>query len=368
MSDAHTNYQEHLESYAWKALKKMKLEEQSECECCWAPATSVHHLSYKRLWREKPDDIVSICERCHDECHHVWWYQIKNDEEILRRRFEEVKNIYLWEIESGNVELKELFKHKFSQEKISTFIHSYSGQWIINWKNYATLQLLGEGRENILLDDTNISGNSINKLWLIWDNPYFKVDNGLYYAYKINYFYSDNNESISESEINRYYLLKLSCFDVDSFEFLNESIVKDKLGVYLVKYYKEFNWDWALEIKIYKTSIDSSWFRWIGWPYYKNSNKIYCEIGNNFYYSFPENIIHLKWADLETFEILDNWRARDINCIYENWKIVEIVPHKNENNDYSIWSSWGCSYGEYWEDCKTLFSDRSDWCSCCKGE
>ena len=34
MSDVHTNYQEYLESYAWKALKKTKLEEQSQCESC----------------------------------------------------------------------------------------------------------------------------------------------------------------------------------------------------------------------------------------------------------------------------------------------------------------------------------------------
>lgn len=49
MSDVHTNYKEYLESYAWKALKKTKLEEQPNCECCGAPATSVHHLSYERL-------------------------------------------------------------------------------------------------------------------------------------------------------------------------------------------------------------------------------------------------------------------------------------------------------------------------------
>lgn len=104
MSDVHTNYKEYLESYAWKALKKTKLEEQSQCESCWLPATSVHHLSYERLWREKSDDIVSICERCHEECHHVGGYQIKNDEEMLRRRFEEVKNGFL---ENKNVDKKE---------------------------------------------------------------------------------------------------------------------------------------------------------------------------------------------------------------------------------------------------------------------
>ena len=61
----------------------MKLEEQPDCECCWVPTTTVHHLSYERRWSEREDDIVSICEKCHYECHHVNWYQIKNDEEII---------------------------------------------------------------------------------------------------------------------------------------------------------------------------------------------------------------------------------------------------------------------------------------------
>jgi len=85
------NYKEYFESYTWKALKKMKLEEQPNCECCWVPATTVHHLSYERIWSEREDDIVSVCERCYYECNFVNWYQIKNDEETLRRRFEEVR-------------------------------------------------------------------------------------------------------------------------------------------------------------------------------------------------------------------------------------------------------------------------------------
>lgn len=89
------NYKEYLDSFAWKAIKQVKLSEQPECECCWETATTVHHLSYERRWSEKEEDIVSVCERCHHECHFVNWYQIKNDEETLRKRFEEVRGIYL---------------------------------------------------------------------------------------------------------------------------------------------------------------------------------------------------------------------------------------------------------------------------------
>ena len=29
----------------------------------------VHHLSYDRLWREKPGDLVVLCRHCHDRLH-----------------------------------------------------------------------------------------------------------------------------------------------------------------------------------------------------------------------------------------------------------------------------------------------------------
>lgn len=88
------NYKDYLESFAWKAIKKAKLEEQQICECCNAnAATTVHHLSYERLWHEREDDIVSICETCHYECHHVNGYQIKNEEELLRQRFNEISHL-----------------------------------------------------------------------------------------------------------------------------------------------------------------------------------------------------------------------------------------------------------------------------------
>ena len=91
MSEVESNYKEYLDSYTWKAVKKVKLEENPECEVCWDDATTVHHLSYERLWREKENDIVSICESCHHECHFIEWYQIKNSWKELKKRFKDVK-------------------------------------------------------------------------------------------------------------------------------------------------------------------------------------------------------------------------------------------------------------------------------------
>lgn len=93
-------YKEYLNSEAWRALKKMKLEEKPNCEVCWEWADTVHHLSYERRWAEKPEDIVSICFNCHEACHYynsVDSYggliieKIPNTERELRKRFEEIK-------------------------------------------------------------------------------------------------------------------------------------------------------------------------------------------------------------------------------------------------------------------------------------
>lgn len=91
-------YKEYLDSYAWKSLKKNKLKDTPICELCWNKATTVHHLSYERLWKEKDSDIASVCKLCHKECHYLEWNQIKNDEKVLRKRFEELKEKYTsWE-------------------------------------------------------------------------------------------------------------------------------------------------------------------------------------------------------------------------------------------------------------------------------
>lgn len=372
MSDVHTNYQEYLESYAWKALKKTKLEEQSQCESCWLPATSVHHLTYERLWREKTEDIVSICERCHEECHHVGGYQIKNDEEILRRRFEEVRNTYLWEKEIELIELKEIFKYDFSKDekprlKKTTQWSSTMTGLSFSTNNHPIRINLGWKNETQILADW--SRNSFD----IGNNPFFMIDQSLYFAYKINYRNEENYEEISNHwGYGNYYWLNLSCFDIYSFEAISAYLFKDIYGVYLVKYFTEPSFWGAEEIRIYKTSISPSWFMRIWYPYYRNGGNIYCEPVNYYYYNnfdnpFPEDILRVKWADLETFEVLDGWRARDKNYIYDYWKIIEQIIHEGEDSSYYIWDNWGCSYGKYWDDCKTLFSDPSDWCGYCSG-
>lgn len=90
-----TDYDDYLNSPAWKTLKESKLRKQPICECCDSSyAETVHHLSYKRLWHENPNDVVSICHICHDQCHFEKNIKIPLIEWILRDRFKDVKNKY----------------------------------------------------------------------------------------------------------------------------------------------------------------------------------------------------------------------------------------------------------------------------------
>ena len=63
------NYQDHLHSKEWRALKK-KVMERDGCSCrkCGAETDlSVHHLHYESFRHEDGTELVTLCASC-----HVW--------------------------------------------------------------------------------------------------------------------------------------------------------------------------------------------------------------------------------------------------------------------------------------------------------
>ena len=62
-----TDYQAYLASRAW-ALKRATVRERSDglCERCWRnPMEAVHHKTYERIGDERLDDLMAICDFCH---------------------------------------------------------------------------------------------------------------------------------------------------------------------------------------------------------------------------------------------------------------------------------------------------------------
>lgn len=68
-----SNYDLYLKSEHWIILReKIKSERNQACELCGSPFDlHVHHLTYKRLFREWSKDLLVVCSGCHRELHNV---------------------------------------------------------------------------------------------------------------------------------------------------------------------------------------------------------------------------------------------------------------------------------------------------------
>lgn len=67
----HEAYDEYLASDKWARLReKVMTRSAGICEgCLGAPATEVHHLTYKHVGDELLWELVAVCRDCHRRCH-----------------------------------------------------------------------------------------------------------------------------------------------------------------------------------------------------------------------------------------------------------------------------------------------------------
>jgi 5-methylcytosine-specific restriction endonuclease McrA len=88
------NYKDYLKSKHWKITRYRKLKNRShKCCICHQLANTVHHLSYKRLGRERPSDLRAICSRCHDLWHNYFKFPITKSKKTKKNYPK-----YLWKI------------------------------------------------------------------------------------------------------------------------------------------------------------------------------------------------------------------------------------------------------------------------------
>ena len=58
-------YLERLRRPSWRKLRtEILIRDNWTCRMCGEAATEVHHLTYARLGREKPEDLVASCFDC----------------------------------------------------------------------------------------------------------------------------------------------------------------------------------------------------------------------------------------------------------------------------------------------------------------
>lgn len=70
------NKHQYLNSPEWRRKRLAALSRAHySCEMCHASTNlHVHHVSYKNLYREKPQDLVCVCPSCHTKIHEKHGY------------------------------------------------------------------------------------------------------------------------------------------------------------------------------------------------------------------------------------------------------------------------------------------------------
>lgn len=68
--EARERYRRYLQSDTWKTKRKAVLRAAGfRCRRCGAPATEVHHETYKRIYKERLSDLTALCSKCHEAAH-----------------------------------------------------------------------------------------------------------------------------------------------------------------------------------------------------------------------------------------------------------------------------------------------------------
>ncbi len=66
------NYASYISSHTWrKKAREMREKANFKCQLCAASdkPLNVHHNNYERLGRERDDDLIVLCEPCHQKFH-----------------------------------------------------------------------------------------------------------------------------------------------------------------------------------------------------------------------------------------------------------------------------------------------------------
>jgi hypothetical protein len=74
-------YHEYLKSTEWKTIRDKVIErDNGMClHCKTNPAQEVHHKHYKTIYKEKIDDLESVCSDCHRAIHKIVFSEALKD-------------------------------------------------------------------------------------------------------------------------------------------------------------------------------------------------------------------------------------------------------------------------------------------------
>ncbi len=68
-----SKFREYISSKEWKELKEERLKKDNyKCVLCKSQERlTCHHLTYKRIFKEEINDLISLCKKCHSRIHSI---------------------------------------------------------------------------------------------------------------------------------------------------------------------------------------------------------------------------------------------------------------------------------------------------------
>ncbi len=89
-------YKSYIVSEKWQKKRvEYFIKYKFRCQCCKKDFIDkelcLHHHTYARVWKERPNDLVVVCKWCHHKIHFKNWKKIKLNEKDLRARFSELR-------------------------------------------------------------------------------------------------------------------------------------------------------------------------------------------------------------------------------------------------------------------------------------
>lgn len=82
-----SKYDKYIHSYKWIKIRDSILDRDNHTclKCWWTEKLNVHHWTYRRLYKESPSDLFTLCTYCHKTFHNTYW--VKKDMLTLTRKF-----------------------------------------------------------------------------------------------------------------------------------------------------------------------------------------------------------------------------------------------------------------------------------------
>ncbi len=127
------NYSNFIRSNAWRSKRKKFLASKLFTGCCWICGSKnriqVHHKTYVRIGKEKLNDLVALCENCHNELHDKLSEKINsranwNEVRRMRKKFIKQKKFLNKDKIKENKINKENKENKITNYKIRKKVYN----------------------------------------------------------------------------------------------------------------------------------------------------------------------------------------------------------------------------------------------------